>query len=686
MRKDNKESEKDDKIVEEMLDFFTMAENDESENRKDMLADNQFLYGEQWDSGIMSERQRTRRPCLTVNQLPQFIRQVTNDQRRNRPSIIYSPVDSGADVDTAEVLTGLVRSIQVRSNSDEAIDTAFFSAVGCGLGYMRVSTRFESFDSMNQEIIIEKIVNPLSVYYGNIIDYEDATKCVITEDISRDQYKREYPDFEIVSADRMAGSGDAKASEWTSDDMVRVAEYFRKTFKDDEVVLLNDGNYVLRSIIEEKGGLPFGLMEVDSRKTKVPTIEWFKSNGYDILDRGTIPGIYIPIIPVIGEEFYLDGVRHLKGMVRDAKDSQRMYNVWVTAQTELIALAPKAPMIGVEGQFEGHEDKWNSANIANYAYLEYKAVNLGGTYAPPPQRSQYEPPVQAITQARMQAAQDLKAVTGMYDASLGQVSNERSGKAIRERKESGDTVNYHYADNLARSMRYMGKIILDMIPSIYDTARVVRIIGENGDEEKVALNSETTRKGVEHIFDPSVGKYDVVVNVGPSFSTQRQESVDSMMSLMNSAPQVMSLAADLMVRNMDWPGAKAIADRLKRAVPPELLGDEGEQEGIPPQAMAKMQEMDQQLQQLNAHAEQVEQQAQQLAQENEQLKTAQNDKHNENMLKNKELDADIALKMRELDIKTEELAIKREELDIKEAETIIKAHTAAKPEKSLQLA
>jgi len=274
-----------------------------------------------------------------------------------------------------------------------------------------------------------------------------------------------------------------------------------------------------------------------------------------------------------------------------------MYNFWASSETETIALAPRAPFIGAEGQFEGHEEQWKTANKRSHAFLQYNPKTIAGELAPPPQRNAYEPPIQAITNARLQSSEDLKSTTGIYDAGLGNRSNETSGVAIQRRAHQSQTANFHFIDNLSRSIRHLGRILIEIIPKVYDTPRTVRIIGEDGQEEIVAINQifEKGGKKQEHRLDH--GKYDVTVSSGPSYATKRQEAVDAMLQLTQSYPQVAEIAGDLMVKNMDWPGADEISERLKKMIPPHLL-ESPEGEEIPPQVQAQMAQMNQMIEQL----------------------------------------------------------------------------------------
>jgi len=590
-------------ILETAKKRFELAVEAEASIRKDALDDLKFSAGDQWPSDIKSARDSDRRPSLTINRLPQSIHQLTNDQRQNRPAIKVSPVDDRADIETAKIFQGIIRHIEYSSNADTAYDTAFDSAVRAGFGYFRVITEYCDPKSFEQEIRIKRIRNRFSVYLDPSYqepDGSDANWGFIVEDISKEDYKAQYPESELASMDDWSTTGDTKPG-WSTTESARVAEYFHKELKETKLLLLNDKSVVTKDEFDESvasGIIPEGIAVVSERVSHIPVIKWCKINGVEILEETEWPSKWIPIIPVLGEELDIDGVRTLTGIVRHAKDPQRMYNYWASAETETIALAPRAPFIGVEGQFEGHENQWKTANTKNHAFLEYKPKSIGGQPVGPPQRNVYEPPVQAITQARMMASDDLKATTGIYDAALGNRSNENSGIAIQRRSLQAQTSNFHFIDNLSKSIRHLGRILVDLIPHIYDTDRAVRILGEDGSEEIVRINELFERKGKPVKYDLSTGKYDVTINTGRSFETKRQEAVQSMLDLTKAYPQVAQVAGDLMVRNMDWPGAQDIADRLKKSLPPGLADDKDKKQPIPPEVQAQMGQMNQLIEQL----------------------------------------------------------------------------------------
>jgi len=584
-----------DATIQLALERFRETAEAEFDNRKKTKSDMEFYVGEdQWDSAIKSERAGDSRPCLVVNRLPQFVRQVTNDQRQNRPSLHIIPTEDG-DKDVAQVLEGLVRHIQEASNADIAYDTACQNQVIGGVGYFRVITDYCDDKSFNQDILIKRIKNSLSVYFDPAAvepDYSDARFAFITEDISQAEFEKLYPDKTVLFDDAFSGLG-TEMSKWADSNAMRIAEYFEVV--DGEKVklyMLEDGQ-----IVDEKIE---GMNIVNEREVVLKKVVWRKISGVEVLEEREWPGKWIPIIPVLGDDIDLDGKRYLKGMIRDAKDPQRMYNYWVSAQTEMIALAPKAPFIAAEGQIEGYKAIWESANRKNWAYLPYKPTSINGTQVPAPMRQTAEPPVQAMVQAMQQASEDMKATTGIYDASLGGRSNETSGKAINARKMQGDIANYHYIDNLSRSIRHLGRILIDLIPKIYDAPRIVRIVGEDGDSNMVPINQPVqVAPGVERVFDVTTGKYDVVVDVGPSYKTKRQAAEENMTMILQSNPELWATAGDLFVENMDWPGATKLAERLKKALPPQLQEEAG---SVPPQVK---QQLDQSMQMIEALTKQL---------------------------------------------------------------------------------
>jgi hypothetical protein len=598
----------DEELLEVAHRRFKIAEEAWAEIRKDALDDIKFSVGEQWPDEIKIARDQDKRPCLTINFLPQYIHQITNDMRQNRQAMKVSPTDDQATKETAKVLQGLLRHIEYASNADTAYDTAGDSAVRGGFGFYRIVTAYTDPLSFDQEIQIKRVRNRFSILIDPSFqepDGSDSNWGFAFDDVEKDDFKNEYPGAQMSGMDDWASAGNLR-QEWISKDTCRVAEYYYKVYREAWIVQVKTPSGDLATIEESK--VPEALLKDvvpnQRRKTRIPEIHWAKINGIEVLDKTVLPGSgkWIPIIPVLGDEVDVDGTVKLEGIVRHAKDPQRMSNYWKSAQTETIALAPRAPWIGAEGQFEGHEPEWAVANTRNLSYLEYKPTLLDNQQAaPPPSRNAYEPPVQAISGAATQAANDIKATTGIYDESLGNRSNAISGVAVQRRNTQSQTANFHFADNLSKSIRHGGRIIVDWAPGIYDTKRSVRILHPDSTEEIVTINSMFDHNGKKVNYDFSVGQYDVTLSSGPSFETKRQEAVQSIMDLMKTLPpQVSQSIADVLVENMDWSGADKVADRLKKQLPPGLQDNQANAQ-VPPQIQAAMQQLQQQNQMLQQH-------------------------------------------------------------------------------------
>ena len=607
-----------------MRSRYTSAVSAYSDSREDELDDLRFMAGSpdnqwQWPADVLSTRGSVQgqtinaRPCLTINKLPQHVRQVTNEQRQNRPSGKVIPADDKADIAVAEIFDGMVRHIEYMSDADVAYDTACENQVTYGEGYIRVLTEYCDENSFDQDLRIGRIRNSFSVYMDPMAQDPtgaDAEYVFITEDIYKTDYERMFPDAAPISSILASGVGDQNLSQWIADDTIRIAEYFYYKVKNQTLNLYPGNMSHFDGSREDKDMKAMGLKPIRSRIVERRQVMWMKTNGYEVLEEREWAGKYIPVVRVIGNEFEVDGQIYISGLVRNAKDAQRMYNYWTSQEAEMLALAPKAPFIGYGGQFEGYEMQWKTANTTNWPYLEVNPdVTDGmGAVLPLPQRAPPPLPQTGLIQAKMGASDDIKSTTGQYDSSLGATSNERSGRAILARERQGDTGTYHYVDNLARAIRHITRQLVDMIPKIYDTERIARIVGLDGEVDMVKINPEQpepvkeirdveTGIVIEKIYNPSVGKYDVIVTTGPSYMTKRQESMDAMSQILQGNPQLWAVAGDLFVKNMDWPGAQELAARLAKTIDPKLLED-GDKDPALQAAEQQMQAMGAELDQM----------------------------------------------------------------------------------------
>ena len=577
--------------------------------------DNQW----QWPADVLATRGAVQgqtinaRPCLTINKLPQHVRQVTNEQRQNRPSGKVIPADDKADVEVAAIYDGMVRHIEYMSDADVAYDTACENQVTYGEGYIRVLTEYCDEDSFDQDLRIGRVRNSFSVYMDPMSQDPtgaDAEWCFITQDITKAEYERDYPDAAPLSSILASGVGDQYLSQWLTEDTLRIAEYFYYKHEDATLNLYPGNQSFFDGSPEDKAMKEMGLKPIKSRRVDRKKVMWMKTNGFDSLEEREWAGKWIPVVRVIGNEFEVEGQIYISGLVRNAKDAQRMYNYWTSQEAEMLALAPKAPFIGYGGQFEGYEMQWKTANTTNWPYLEVNPdVTDGmGAVLPLPQRAAPPLPQTGLIQAKMGASDDIKSTTGQYDSSLGATSNERSGRAILAREKQGDTGTYHYVDNLARAIRHITRQLVDMIPKIYDTERIARIVGLDGEVDMVKINPQqpnpvneirdmNTGIVIEKIYNPGVGRYDVVVTTGPSYMTKRQEAMDAMSQILQGNPQLWSVAGDLFVKNMDWPGSEELAARLAKTIDPKLLED-GDKDPALQAAEQQMQAMGAELDQM----------------------------------------------------------------------------------------
>ena len=595
-----------------------------SESREDEIDDLKFYAGSpdnhwQWPADVLATRGAVQgqtinaRPCLTVNKLPQHVRQVTNDQRQNRPSGKVIPADDHADVEVAEIFNGMVRHIEYISDADVAYDTACENQVSYGEGYIRILTEYCDENTFDQDIKIGRVRNSFSVYMDPTIQDPtgaDAKWCFVTEDIARADYERMYPDSAPITTLQTLGVGDQNLSQWLTEDTIRVADYYYLDY-DRATLNLYPGNVTaFEGTPEDKQLKAIYGKPKRSRESDRVKIKYCKINGYEILEERDWAGKYIPVVRIVGNEFEVDGRLYVSGLVRNAKDAQRMYNYWVSQEAEMLALAPKAPFIGYGGQFEGYEDKWKTANTNNWPYLEVNpdVTDGQGAVLPLPQRAQPPMASSGLLQAKSGASEDIKSTTGQYNASLGMGSNERSGKAILARQREGDVGTYHYGDNLARGVRHIVRQLVDLIPKIYDTQRVARIIGLDGETKMVKIDpsqQEPVKKimqddiVIDKIYNPNVGKYDVVVATGPGYATKRQEALEAMAQLLQGNPSLWAVAGDLFVKNMDWPGAQEMAKRFAKTIDPKLMED-GDKS-------PELQMAEQQMQAMGAEMEQMHQ-------------------------------------------------------------------------------
>jgi hypothetical protein len=627
---------KDADIVTEAQKRFDRCEKWEATARTRWLEDLKFCNADsynlyQWPKAVLENRgigTADERPHLTINKTRQHCLQVINDARQNKSSIKIVATGDKATKEAADVMEGLVRHIEYISNAQAAYGTAIRYQVQAGLGYARVVTDYAGDDTLDQDIFIKRVKDPLSVYLDPDIseaDGSDARFGFVFDDVPRDVFNAKYPRYkETVGTSPLGNSADTN---WNTEDHVRVAEYYRKVEdKRDKRVFVRDpqtGEEIEGLLSEVPPEVRPFVVDDPARQRDVVTykIEWFLIAGDKIVERRDWLGKYIPIVPWPGETTVIDGTLDRKGHTRALMDAQRDYNYNASAAVEYGALQSKIPWTAPAEAIEGYETYWETANTVNHSILPYNALRDDGTPIPAPQRVM--PPVAApvFIQGMVNAAEDMRLVSGQYQAEMGAPSNETSGVAIERRQRQGDNATYHYIDHQAMAMRFLGKIIVDLIPKIYETRRVMKIMAEDGSATDVTIDprAQAAHQVVKAhqqdvaeqvIFNPNIGKYDVEVDVGPAFATRRQEQFAALSQIASQNKEVMAVAGDLIMQAADFPMAEELAERLKRTIPPNILGEE----------TAEAPQVAQLQQQLQAMQSLMGQMAQKLADKDAELK------------------------------------------------------------------
>lgn len=665
-RKKVAEKTPDEELIQEAKDRFARCVDRESETRARWKEDLRFANGDadngyQWDDAMRKSRELDKRPCLTINKVKQHNRQITNDARQNKPSVRVYPVDDGADKKTAEIFNGIIRHIEANSSADTAYDTASEFAVDAGLGYWRITTDYAAEDTFDQEIYIKRIKNPLSVYLDPDIqeaDGSDAGFGFVFEDISKEEFEKKYPDFDAISWPIEGGD------DWLRKDTLRLCEYLKIVESYETLVASPDGQTFKLSEIEDKEMAKAIKADPSFKKRKVciKKGKWFLIAGDQIVERQDWLGKYIPIVRVVGDEVEIDGKIERKGHTRGMKDAQRMYNFWTTSAVEFVALQGKQPYLAPAEAIAGYEEYWDNLNSSNLPYLPYNSLDGEGAAIASPVRQQPPTMAQAYMQGMQVASEEMKMASGQYDASMGAKSNETSGRAIMARQREGDNATFHFIDNVARAIKYTGKILVDLIPKIYDTERVVRILGEDGNEDKAHIDPkqpqayaktderDPTTGAIKEIYNPSVGRYDVIVTVGPSYGTKRQEAFQALTEMSSRNPKLIDVAGDIIMRAADFPMAEQLAERLEKTLPPGLADkdENAEQQVQTPEGPLSIAEAGQAITMLH--------------QQTQQMQQALQDKDKQGQ-----------------DIKQQELAIKDKEADTKQYQAETQRMTAVAP-------
>lgn len=597
--------------MKEMRERYERAVDADRTNRDNALDDLRFVTvpGYQWDE--KQKKARKGRPCYEFPILRSHWRQVVNDQKKARPGIKVRPVEDG-DAEGAELRQGIIRNIESVSNAERAYDTAFELMTAGGFGAWRVTTEYSTDDGWEQDIRIKRIADPLNCVWFDPFakepDLRDAEYCFVEETISRERFKQLYPKAECVDFESAKNSG---YRDWFRQDDVRIAEYIRKVPVTKTILLLSDGSSVDKEQVTPERAAQYmqqGVEVIRERTVKTHKVVSSIVSGVEEID-GPYDTVFdrINIVPIFANRYFVDGKWHWCGMVRFSRDPQKLLNYNLTTAQEVVSKQPKSPYLVTPKMLEGQGVKqmWDSANAIDAPYLPYTPDPLAPNSAP----VRLAPPDMpaAFTMLTQVSVDMLKASDGIFDASVGAKSNETSGKAILARQREGDTATYDYQDSLAWGIQATGELVLSAMPKVYDTPRIMRVIGKDGVEDVVKIN--------DGLNDLSAGKYDVTVTTGPSYDTQRMEFVDALVQLSQGNPLVAQGVPDLIIGAMDFPKADEAAERIKLLLPPPIQQAMSQGKQMPPEVMQAMAQVEQQMQQLQQQAQAMAQDAAALEQE-----------------------------------------------------------------------
>lgn len=588
---EKKRKDENEEILEKARKRFSAAMEAEKENRDNYVADVEFSStDDQWPEEVKRLRGKDR-PMLTINRMNGVVNQIINDYRQNQLTIKVLPASGDASEDIADTLAGLIRNIETQSDSGIAYVNGLNCSSRGGFGYFRIIPEYAGEDVFDQDLRIRPIYNPLTVYMdpaAKLPTRADAGWCFVTDMVKKEELEKQYPDADLKSFD-----ADDDARHWCDGEELRVAEYFDKETYQARLGAFSNGMVMEIADDREIEALAaIGITLVRERMAEKTKIVWRKMTYNEVLETREYKIRHIPVVRVSGQEVDVKGKTKTRSAIFYAKDPQRMFNYWKTSATESVALASKAPWLLTPEQLDGLEDQWGRANTTPFPYLVY---NHAEGQAMPQRNEPPNVPLGELTLANG-ASDDIKATTGLYDASLGARGNETSGRAIVARQQEGDTATYHFIDNLKKAIEQCGRILLDWIPQVYDAERVIRVLDMEGKPDTKVINQQVydPLTGVTQVLNSLVvGKYDVVITTGPSFASQKLEMVNALQQVLPALPIVGQVAPDLIVKALPFHGADKIAERIERAMPPNIVNDPDSPEA---QAAAQQQAQAQQVQ------------------------------------------------------------------------------------------
>jgi hypothetical protein len=588
-----------DDFAKKVRELWTQAEEADKDNRAEALTDLEFAAPDKtaghWDPQVKRYREQMGierygfpLPCLTINTVPQFVGQVIGDRRANQTSIKVLPREDG-DVEVAQVRSELIRSIELQSRADRARSIAFEQQVTCGIGNTRIDLEYAREDAFDRDLFIRSIANPLGVLWDPAAadpTGRDANYCFVSDRITKEEFERRFPDASKSSLEARGMEGEG----WTEGNMVRVAEYWRMDERPIKIAMMQDGS--IRDITKMKLDAsmpvlkkPDGTPMIRDSACRYATMV-FTNGQEELAEPFELKIPRVPIIRWMGRETWIGERRVRYGLVRYMRDPARLKDYNRSVRAELLMLMPRANYIAEAGAILGREGDWENTLIHN-----------DGTKPPIPIAAQL---AAALLEEAQMFSQDMKETTGIYEAELGMRSNETSGIAIQRRQQQGDVASIIYHDNANSAMQEEGEVLNALVDITYDTARTIRTVGMDDATKMVRINDPNHPESV----DLSVGRYDVTISTAAAYATKRQESAAQLMELAKQSPQLIEAAGDLIIKELDLINGDKIGERVKRAMDPAILGDDGDDNMSEEEKQQKAQQAEK--------AQQLQQQAQEL--------------------------------------------------------------------------
>lgn len=559
-------------VHQEALAEFDKIQTALRDERLQCLQDRRFysIAGAQWEGPLFYQYEN--KPRLEVNKIALAVQRIFSEYRNNRISVNFISKDGSKNKTLADICDKLYRADEQDSCAEEAYDNAFEEGVAGGFGAWRLRAEYEDEedpDNEYQRIRIEPIFDADSSVFFDLNakrqDKSDARHCFVLTSMTRASYIREWNDDPATWPKIVHQS----EFDWQTPDVVYVAEFYRvenvrETLHIFEAIDGTEEKYLDSELDDETRATleAVGTVEVRQRKiTRKRVHKYIMSGGKVLEDAGFLAGRYIPIVPFYGKRWFIDNIERCSGHVRTAKDAQRLKNMQLSKLAEISALSSVEKPILTPEQVAGHQVMWSEDNIKNYPYLLINPITgpdgntqVGGPVAYT--KSASVPP--ALAGLLQITEQDIRDLLGNQEQGDKIVSNI-SGKALETVQQRLDMQSYIYLSNMAKAIRRCGEIWLSMAKEIYiEPKRKMKGLGLQNTVETVELMKPMIDEQGELRYegDLSTANFDVAVDVGPSFRSQREAIVQSLTNLaaVTQDPQTQSVLQAMIVMNMDGEG------------------------------------------------------------------------------------------------------------------------------------